>query len=80
MVIYGLKGISAYAHHAAVLGYEDETIYSFLIKGLASTVKDLPSDELVALVMHTGEIAVKTMALLDKANTETYGNPEITNG
>ena len=78
LVIYGLKGISAYAHHAAVLGYEDETIYSFLIKGLASTVKDLPSDELVALVMHTGEIAVKTMALLDKANTETYGNPEIT--
>ncbi len=76
-LIYGLKGISAYAHHAAVLGYEDDEIYEFLVEGLAATTKDLSADELVALVMKAGETAVRTMALLDKANTATYGSPEI---
>lgn len=77
LLTYGLKGISAYAHHAAVLGYEDKTIYEFLVEGLASTQKELSVDEMVGLVLKAGETAVTTMALLDKANTETYGNPEI---
>ena len=77
LLIYGLKGIAAYADHAAVLGFEDEKIYDFLMEGLVSTTKDLSVDEMVALVMKAGECAVGTMALLDKANTSTYGNPEI---
>ncbi|MBN1355116.1 hydroxylamine reductase [bacterium] len=78
LLIYGMKGIAAYAHHASVLGYRDPDIHRFLIRGLASTTRDLPVDEMVRMVMDAGEIAVKTMALLDKANTSTYGNPEIT--
>ncbi|MCP4602990.1 MAG: hydroxylamine reductase [Proteobacteria bacterium] len=78
LLMYGLKGISAYAHHAAVLGKEDQTIYDFLIKGLASTTKDLTQEEMVGLVLEAGEVAVTTMATLDAANTETFGNPEIT--
>jgi len=77
-LIYGMKGMAAYADHALVLGYEDESIYQFMIEGLASTTKDLSVDEMVGLVLKAGELAVTTMALLDKANTETYGNPEIT--
>jgi len=78
LLIYGLKGIAAYAHHAMVLGYEDDEIYRFLVEALAATTKDKSVDELVGLVMKAGEMAVKTMALLDKANTETYGSPVIT--
>jgi hydroxylamine reductase len=78
LLIYGLKGIAAYAHHAMVLGYEDDEIYRFLMEALAVTTKDKSVDELVGLVMKAGEMAVKTMALLDKANTETYGSPVIT--
>lgn len=78
LIIYGIKGISAYAHHAEVLGFESDSIYSFMVKGLVATTKDLAVDKLVSLVMETGKIAVETMALLDKANTSTYGNPEIT--
>lgn len=78
LLIYGLKGIAAYADHAAILGFEDETIYGFLIEALVSTTKDLSVDEMIAMVMKAGEIAVNTMALLDKANTSVYGNPEIT--
>ncbi len=78
LLIYGLKGISAYADHAAVLGYEDQAIYDFLYEGLASTTKDLTRDQMVSMVMKAGEVAVTTMALLDKANTETYGQPEMT--
>ncbi|MGD0821785.1 MAG: hydroxylamine reductase [Desulfomonilia bacterium] len=78
LLIYGLKGIAAYAHHAFVLGFEDDDIYHFLVEGLAATTKEKSADELVGLVMKAGEMAVKTMALLDKANTTTYGNPEIT--
>jgi hydroxylamine reductase len=78
LLIYGAKGIAAYAHHALVLGFEDEEIYRFLVEALAATTKEKSADELVGLVMKEGEIAVKTMALLDKANTTTYGNPEIT--
>ncbi len=78
LLVIGLKGIAAYADHAAVLGYESETIYNFFMEALASTTKDLTVDEMVGMVMKAGEKAVETMALLDKANTSTYGNPEIT--
>ncbi len=78
LLIYGLKGIAAYADHAAVLGHEDPAIYDFLFEGLASTTQDLSVDEMVGLVMKAGEIAVTTMALLDEANTSTYGQPEVT--
>ncbi len=78
LLVYGIKGIAAYADHAAVLGYRDDSITDFIIEGMASTRKDLPLDDMISLVMKTGEVAVKTMALLDRANTETYGNPEIT--
>lgn len=78
LITYGLKGISAYAEHAAVLGFEDDAIYSFAKEALAATVKDLDMETLIALVMKTGETAVTTMALLDKANTSTYGTPEPT--
>jgi len=77
LLIHGLKGIAAYADHAAVLGFEDDTIYDFLMEALASTTKDLTVDEMVAMVMRSGEFAVTTMALLDTANTSAYGNPEI---
>lgn len=77
LLIYGIKGIAAYAEHAAVLGFEDEKIYDFIREALISTTRDLSVDEMVALVMRAGECAVATMALLDKANTSTYGNPEI---
>ena len=78
LLVIGLKGICAYADHAAILGFEDDSIYDFASKALASTTQDLPVDEMVGLVMKAGEMAVQTMALLDKANTSTYGNPEIT--
>ncbi len=78
LLLYGMKGVAAYAHHAMVQGYEDESIYKFLVKGLASMTKELEVDQMVGLVLECGEIAVTTMALLDKANTSTYGNPEIT--
>ncbi len=77
LLIYGIKGIAAYAEHAAVLGFEDEKIYDFIREALISTTKELSVDEMVAMVMRAGECAVNTMALLDKANTSTYGNPEI---
>jgi len=78
LLVIGLKGIAAYAEHAAVLGYEQDDIYDFMMEALSSTTKDLSVDEMVGLVMKAGETAVNTMALLDKANTSTYGNPEIT--
>ncbi len=78
LAVYGLKGLAAYADHASVLGYEDEDIYAVISETLASTTKDLSVDEMVAVVMKTGEYGVNVMALLDKANTETYGNPELT--
>ncbi|WP_025270721.1 hydroxylamine reductase [Hippea sp. KM1] len=77
-IIYGLKGVGAYAEHASVLGYEDQSLWDELIDCLAATTKELSVDELIGYVMKTGEAAVKAMAILDKANTETYGHPEIT--
>lgn len=78
LLILGLKGIGAYAEHAAVLGVEKTEIYDFMIDGLASTTDDLTVDEMVGLVLKAGEVAVTTMAALDQANTTAYGNPEIT--
>ena len=79
LMTYGLKGVSAYLSHARTLGYTDEEIYDFIQKGLAATTDDsLSVDDLIGMVMKTGEIGVKTMALLDEANTDTYGHPEPT--
>jgi len=79
LVIYGLKGLAAYTEHAFNLGYEENGLYAFMQKALAATTNNnLSIDELVALVLETGKYGVDGMALLDKANTESYGNPEIT--
>jgi len=78
LLILGLKGVAAYADHAAVLGFEKDEIYQFLMEALASTTKDLEVDEMIGLVLKAGEVAVTTMATLDEANTTAYGNPEIT--
>ncbi|WP_422486640.1 hydroxylamine reductase [Gudongella sp. DL1XJH-153] len=78
LIIYGLKGMAAYAEHADNLGFEDEEISKFIRKALVATMDDsLSADDLVALTLETGKFGVQTMALLDKANTSTYGNPEI---
>ncbi len=78
-ITYGLKGISAYGDHAAMLGFMDDDVNKFIMEGLAATIDDsLTADQLVALVLRTGEHAVKVMAKLDEANTSTYGNPEPT--
>lgn len=78
LIIYGLKGIAAYADHAYVLGKKDKEIFAFIEKALAKTLEKLSADELTALVLETGSFGVKALALLDQANTEAYGNPEIT--
>ncbi|MEE4241638.1 MAG: hydroxylamine reductase, partial [Desulfopila sp.] len=77
LLVIGLKGIAAYAEHAAVLGFRKPEIDDFMSEALASTTRNLSVDEMVALVMKAGEMAVTTMALLDEANTSTYGHPEI---
>ena len=79
LATYGLKGMAAYNHHANVVDYRDEAIDVFMQKALAKLLDDsLSGDDLTALVLETGKYGVDVMALLDKANTETYGNPEIT--
>lgn len=79
MIIYGLKGMAAYTEHAWNLGKENQEIYSFIYEALAATLDDsLTADLLVALTLRTGEYGVKAMALLDEANTSTYGKPEMT--
>ena len=78
LLTYGTKGLAAYTHHAAALGYNDPALYAFMKEALVATTKDLSADVLTALVLKCGEMGVAAMALLDKANTETYGNPEPT--
>ena len=79
LVMYGLKGMAAYAEHAFNLGKTNEEIFAFIEKALLGTMdNNLTVDELVALVMETGEYGVKVMALLDEANTSALGTPEIT--
>lgn len=77
-LLFGLKGISAYYTHAAVLGKTDAAITAFLQKGLASTLQDLPVPDMIGLVMECGSNGVKVLALLDEANTSAYGKPQIT--
>ena len=78
-VLFGIKGISAYAHHAHVLGKEDDMIFAFIQEALASTLrKDLSLNDWVKLTLKCGEINLKTMELLDAGNTENYGHPEPT--
>lgn len=79
LITYGLKGLSAYSKHANVLLKDDEEVDAFIQRALAATLDDnLSLEELIALTMETGKHGVSCMALLDKANTEAYGNPEIT--
>ncbi len=80
LITYGLKGLAAYQKHANVLGYENEEIDDFVQSTLAKLLDDrLTGDDLTALTLETGKWGVAGMALLDKANTETYGHPEVTN-
>lgn len=79
LITYGLKGLSAYSKHANTLMQDDEDVDAFLQRALAATLDDnLTADDLVALTLETGKHGVSGMALLDKANTQAYGNPEIT--
>lgn len=79
LAIYGCKGMAAYARHALNLGYESEDVYEMIENALAEISRpDIDVQELLSLVMNVGDGGVKVMALLDKANTTTYGNPEIT--
>ncbi|MDD2996328.1 MAG: hydroxylamine reductase [Paludibacter sp.] len=79
LVIYGLKGMAAYCEHAFNLNFEDAGVYAFMQDALVATTDDsLNAEQLTALVLETGKYGVQVMALLDKANTTTYGNPEIT--
>ena len=78
-IIYGLKGICAYGEHSAVLDYQNDEVNKFVMEALAATLDDnLTVDQLIQLVLKTGENAVKIMAKLDEANTKTYGSPEPT--
>ncbi len=77
LTIYGLKGLCAYVKHAEVLGKIDDEIDAFIQRALGDTLTNLTIDELISLVLETGEYGVKAMALLDEANTSHYGNPEI---
>ena len=79
LITYGLKGLAAYSKHANVLGRDADEIDAFIQQALAKVTDDsLTVDDLVALTLETGSFGVKGMALLDSANTETYGNPEVT--
>ncbi|MBN1463897.1 MAG: hydroxylamine reductase [Paludibacteraceae bacterium] len=78
LLTYGVKGIAAYAEHAFALGFYDDEVYTFVEKALLSTLLEMSVSDMVALVLECGKFGVQIMALLDKANTTTYGNPEIT--
>ena len=79
LIIYGLKGMSAYMKHANALGYDSEEVNAFMQSTLAKTLDDtLTVDQLIALTLETGKVGVDAMALLDSANTGTYGHPEVT--
>ena len=76
LLIYGVKGVAAYADHARILGKSDDAVYAFVHEAMASTSKkDINADELLGLVLKCGEINLRTMELLDEANTGTYGHP-----
>ncbi len=75
LILFGLRGMAAYAYHALVLGYTDEEVNHFFYKGMFAIGEDWGMDELLPIVMETGKVNLKCMELLDKANTETYGTP-----
>lgn len=76
IILFGLKGVAAYADHAAILGQEDDSIYAYVEEALATILrKDLTVDELVALTLKCGEVNLKAMEILDAGNTGTYGHP-----
>lgn len=78
-ILFGIRGVAAYAYHAAVLDYKDEAIHKFLYKALfAIGMDDWGMEELMPIVLEVGEVNLKCMAMLDKANTETFGHPEPT--
>ncbi len=77
LVVYGLKGMAAYAEHAWNLGFKKDDIYAFMQRALVAVTEDLSVDELVQLTLDTGKFGVEVMALLDQANTSAYGNPEV---
>jgi len=79
LLLYGVKGMSAYAHHAYVLGYKKKEIFQFMHRSLSRTLdENIEIDELLTLINECGKYGVEVMALLDEAHTKTYGNPEIT--
>lgn len=78
LILYGIKGIAAYLDHAARLGRKDKAIVEFIYRALSDTTTGLTADQLTALALETGQFGVQAMALLDKANTESYGHPEVT--
>ena len=78
LILFGIRGVAAYAYHADVLGYHDETVSAFFYKALAALQEDWGLNELLPIVMEVGEVNLACMALLDKANTETFGNPAPT--
>ncbi|HIX92896.1 MAG TPA: hydroxylamine reductase [Firmicutes bacterium] len=75
LILFGIRGVAAYAYHAVLLGYTDEDVSRFFYKALSAVGSELTMDELLPIVLEVGEINLKCMALLDRANTETYGNP-----
>lgn len=75
LILFGLKGMAAYAYHARVLGYKDVDVDNFFFEALRAISQNLSQEELLALILKTGEVNLKCMELLDKANTECYGNP-----
>ena len=79
LVLFGLRGLAAYAYHAAALGYRDDAVSSFLHEGLAALADDeADADVLLPLSLKVGEVNLRCMELLDRANTETFGTPEPT--
>ena len=76
LILFGIRGMAAYAYHAMVLGYEDQEVNNFFYKALSVLAEDWGMEELLPVVMEVGKVNLSCMALLDKANTETFGNPQ----
>ena len=76
LILFGIRGMAAYAYHAMVLGYVDEEVNTFFYKALSILAEDWGMEERLPVVMETGAVNLKCMELLDRANTETFGNPE----
>lgn len=76
LILFGIRGMAAYAYHAMILGYTDDTVNGFFYRALFVLGLDWPADKLLPVVLQVGEVNLKCMELLDKANTETFGTPE----